>query len=397
MRSRVQTAFAGFSAIAFAAAAPVAWADRLTLNDTGMTQCVGHRGAWSSDCTKSGQDAAHGRDVNNPNPDDGVLGFSFRKVCRSGQMAGEGNCPADPALGSGPDEWGCVFDNVTHLTWEVKTADGGLHHGQRQYTNKNAGARDNPKDVRWLIEGTNAEVLCGASDWRLPNALEMQSIVDYGMGVPGGPGGGWVDLAYFPNTLGWFSWTSEKHLHDAQFAYYVDIGRGTVDIQKRSVQSAANLVRGASRSQDAPGNVRFITSTDGLEVTDTMTGLVWRRCAEGTFWNDGGQSCDGEATEFTWEHALDYAKANREGGWRIPNVKELFSLVDPQELMSIDPLAFPNTPFYKTFISSTPVNCCNWDQVSAQSVQFGRGSVQQTEIYKHSSTFYLRLVRRGRE
>lgn len=264
MRSRADSVVVGTCALAFAASVPMAQAGRLTLNDTGMTQCVGHRGDWSSDCARSGQDAAHGRDLNDPNPDDGVLGFSFRKVCRSGQMAGDGSCPADPALGSGPDEWGCVFDNVTRLTWEVKTADGGLHHGQRQYTNKNAGARDNPKDVRWLIEGTNAEALCGASDWRLPDALELQSIVDYGMGVPGvpdGPGGGWVDPVYFPNTLGWFSWTSEKYLYAAQFAWCVDTGVGRVNIQKRSGHAAARLVQGAPRRREEPGKVRFITST----------------------------------------------------------------------------------------------------------------------------------------
>lgn len=266
MRSRAHSVVVGTGALALAASVPTAHAGRLKPSDTGMTQCAGHRGAWSSDCAKRGQDAAYGRDVNDPNPDDRVLGFSCRKVCRSGQMPGQGSCPADPAPGSGPDEWGCVFDNVTRLTWEAKAADGGLHHGQRQYTNKTARSRDNPKDVRWLIEGTNADALFGASDWRLPDAIELQSIVDFGMGVSGGPGGGWVDPVYFANTFSWFSWTSEKYLYDAQFAWCVDTGFGRVDIQKRSGHAAARLASkgGAERHGRSAGDMREISHPTAL-------------------------------------------------------------------------------------------------------------------------------------
>jgi hypothetical protein len=71
------------------------------------------------------------------------------------------------------------------LTWELKTVDGGTHDGQRLYTNLGRKARDEISDIAWLVNATNAEALCGATNWRLPEAIELQSIVDYGIGAPG--------------------------------------------------------------------------------------------------------------------------------------------------------------------------------------------------------------------
>ena len=38
---------------------------------------------------------------------------------------------------------------------------------------------------------------------------------------------------------------------------------------------------------------RYSYSADGSEVTDSKTGLVWRRCAEGMSWSSG--ACTGTA------------------------------------------------------------------------------------------------------
>lgn len=83
---------------------------------------------------------------------------------------------------------------------------------------------------------------------------------------------------------------------------------------------------------------RFSYSSDGAEVADAKTGLVWQRCSAGQNWS--GSTCAGAATAYTPEAALAYAQSQT--GWRLPNVKELSSLVDRTvDYPSIDNLAFP--------------------------------------------------------
>lgn len=75
-------------------------------------------------------------------------------------------------------------------------------------------------------------------------------------------------------------------------------------------------------------NPRFTDNTDGT-VTDNLTGLMWMKNA------DAGNDCAGTDTGTeTWANALASAAAcNNDGGyagygdWRLPNVRELQSLV----------------------------------------------------------------------
>ena len=59
-------------------------------------------------------------------------------------------------------------------------------------------------------------------------------------------------------------------------------------------------------------------------VVDRLTGLTWRRCLEGQVWN--GSACTGAIQSYAHEAAL--SRARNQMGWRLPNVKELSSLVD---------------------------------------------------------------------
>lgn len=133
----------------------------------------------------------------------------------------------------------------------------------------------------------------------------------------------------------------------------------------------------------AQAEPRFTISAGGTEVTDNRTGLVWRRCTAGHTFSAG--ACNGVAATYTHEQALAYARSQT--GWRLPNVKELSSIVDRgRSGPSIDVAVFPNTAseFYWT---STP-----WAGVpgSAWGVQFGEGGVGGS--FRNFS-YHVRLVR----
>lgn len=98
-------------------------------------------------------------------------------------------------------------------------------------------------------------------------------------------------------------------------------------------------------------------TVSGTEVTDSKTGLIWRRCPEGM--SLSGSTCTGTPTPFTHEAALQFAATQT--GWRLPNIKELSSIVDKNVRIAdknliypaIDSTAFPATPAI-LFWSSSP-------------------------------------------
>ena len=99
----------------------------------------------------------------------------------------------------------------------------------------------------------------------------------------------------------------------------------------------------------------YTISTDGSEVTDQKTGLIWLRCAEGMVLNS--HTCTGAASTFTHEtaeqRAADHA-SNTGIAWRLPNIKELASIADKNRINpAIDSTAFPATPASK-FWSASP-------------------------------------------
>ena len=99
----------------------------------------------------------------------------------------------------------------------------------------------------------------------------------------------------------------------------------------------------------------FTISTDGQEITDHETGLIWQRCAEGMRWNDA--HCVGRAREFSFESALVHAQFEaqvRGKPWRLSNLGELLSITDPvRATPTIDRTNFPDTPAEKFWTSSS--------------------------------------------
>ena len=135
----------------------------------------------------------------------------------------------------------------------------------------------------------------------------------------------------------------------------------------------------------------FVVSADGQEVTDSATGLIWRRCAEGMVFSLG--ACTGTASTFTHELALTRARTEAIAtgvAWRLPNVKELSSITDKSlSKPAIDATAFPATPA-DVFWSSSPLI---GQSAMAWHVSFFDGLVSVNTL--RSTTLYVRLVRAG--
>ncbi len=115
----------------------------------------------------------------------------------------------------------CVKDNSTGLTWEGKTADGGLRDFAKKYTNFDSttlaqyGPNGHKPPTQAEIDAAsntigyknavNATALCGYGDWRLPNNSELIRLELFGKPF----GSASIDSDWFPNTQNFYYWTSE--------------------------------------------------------------------------------------------------------------------------------------------------------------------------------------------
>lgn len=102
---------------------------------------------------------------------------------------------------------------------------------------------------------------------------------------------------------------------------------------------------------------RYVASSQGDEITDSKTGLIWRRCAEGMTWKK--PTCVGKATFGNQSQAAALAKAQATSNapWRLPTLKELNSILAVREIdvgkAAIDPKAFPATPIARYWTSTS--------------------------------------------
>ena len=92
-------------------------------------------------------------------------------------------------------------------------------------------------------------------------------------------------------------------------------------------------------------------------MTDTWTHLVWKRCIAGLTFADGFCGGNPLPSAAGWNEALAaaYAEAAATGlAWRLPNAKELSSIMDRSvSYPAMDSTAFPGTD-NETLWTSTP-------------------------------------------
>lgn len=139
---------------------------------------------------------------------------------------------------------------------------------------------------------------------------------------------------------------------------------------------------------DALAADRYTVSANGQEVKDNNTQLIWRRCPEGMNWSVN--TCIGSASAMTHQAALQQAisqAASTGAAWRLPNVKELSSIVDrSRSNPSVDTTVFPATPSNAFWSSSPYVGNIDY----AWNVDFYYGHVY---YYYRSNSLPVRLVR----
>jgi hypothetical protein len=174
------------------------------------------------------------------------------------KIANNGSVLADSAtLGTGATDWACTLVNATRLVFEVKRdAPGTLRDYRNSYTwydtdgSRNGG---NPGsvgggmcagsncDTQGYVAAVNAAALCGYTDWRLPNRVELQSIVataNQGTGTPT------VDAAFFPNLTAGAYWAASNFAGNAAAAWVVHFDDGRATWREKDTPRAVVVVRG---------------------------------------------------------------------------------------------------------------------------------------------------------
>ena len=267
--------------------------------------------------------------------------------------------------------------------------------------------------------------LNGQSDWRLPNAKELQSIMNYGL-YPS------VSGSNFPNTISWNYMTSTTYtqtpntvwvgnvtngyIYDYQMysytklnSWYVRCVRGTsgitlpdTGVTKCYSQDLTTSCGGTDYpDQDADYTINAPSYTAGTySVTDNKTGLVWQRYGHGS--SDGytaptqtsdcasGGTYSSSYCVYNWQNSLKYCSnlsLDGQTDWRLPNLKELQSIVNYGAISpSIDTTNFLNTSSSNYWSSSTAFNA----QISAWNVVY---SVGNSGYYSKDNTLSVRCVR----
>lgn len=200
-------------------------------------------------------------------------------------------------LPAGANEWAMVRDRVSGLVWEVKTNDDSVHqYSDRYYLEE---AEDS------FIGYLNETAFGGYTDWRLPEIIELYSIVHGGHTYTA------IDTAYFPNV--WYEvscyWSATLIPDTTGQAWAIDFTDGLT-----CENDSAKPVRAVRGPELTAGEL--VANGDGT-YTDVATGLMW--------------ATEVLDTGINWEAALEYCESLTRAGysdWRLPNLHELNSRFD---------------------------------------------------------------------
>ena len=129
------------------------------------------------------------------------------------KIANDGSeLPDTAVLGTNAKDWACTLDTSTGLIWEVKTASGlrGQNNSYSWYSSDGRSigtpsggfcSAEGRCDTEKYIADVNSSKLCGASDWRMPQAKELEGHFAIRLSAPA------VYATYFPNTTSTYYWS----------------------------------------------------------------------------------------------------------------------------------------------------------------------------------------------
>ena len=228
--------------------------------------------------------------------------------CKQGLDSLYQSYPAPLKLGHGAAAFdlathqACPLDHRTGLSWQPQAyALGGLYQTADQ-----------------LVATSNASALCGYSDWRLPTLSELLSLADFEANAWAGS---W--LTEIPGITRYLA--ADATADGRRYA----LEHGNLYHQLPAVadgaELAALLVRSPPEQALATGAQRYWLRADG-HALDLSTGLHWQRCPYPQQYQGNG-ACSGDPLALDWQQALAAADNSSERKWRIPNIKELISLL----------------------------------------------------------------------
>ena len=320
---------------------PIVYAGEINLPKTGQTTCYNDVGAVIA-CPGTGQDGDTQAGIAWPSP----------------RFTNHGD--------------GTVTDNLTGLMWMAN----GNYAGDRLEW------KETLNELRWVNDGTYPNF--GYNDWRLPNINELESLVNYGASDPAA----WLNTQGFFNAQAGNSsyWSSTM---DVQFPNSLAWAIRFLDGRSESLPLSGTgdgrnyvwLVRSGQTSNPDPNypsnvwktgqTINYYPTDDGYyqmgvtwpvprftdngdTVTDNLTGLMWLKDTNCIYSQYPGFDLDPTVGDgaVSWLNAMNFVAGinngtytNCSGGyndWRVPNVKELRSLLDYSQALPAVP---PGHPF----------------------------------------------------
>ncbi len=212
---------------------------------------------------------------------------------------------------------GVTIDRLSGLMW---TRDGGL-----------TGFPQSWREALDFVGNMNREAAFGYQDWHLPERRELFSLVSHDCINPALPIG-----APFENVFPGYYWTATTCSRLKDQAWYIHLGGGRIyrgmkygsymvwpvrcHLNDQAPPSAAGHRRDAAIGTCCEQSGRYMTD-DGT-VYDRRTGLGWAKM--------DALSSD----PLSWTAALDFIRSmnaddvHGHADWRLPNVRELESLID---------------------------------------------------------------------
>ncbi len=240
---------------------------------------------------------------------------------------------------------GTITDNVTGLMWEIDMG------------NKTSFAE--------AFSKASESTLGGYNDWRVPTIKELYSLIQFTGSVQGGSAiNFFIDTNYFDQPLGNTNigereidaqtWSSTEYvgrtMNSDETVFGVNFIDGRIKGYPKYVPGSGTaktmyfrMVRGNTNY----GQNNFVDNGDGT-ISDLATGLMWQK-------SDNGNGLN-------WEEALSYAQSQETANhsdWRLPNAKELQSIVDYSRSLQTTNSAAINPIFNCTAITD-PENNLNY-------------------------------------